>query len=65
VCNNSGAKQFTIQKPKKGETVDQYFDAKVADPSLVRDDRSAETAAGLRLKTSDLWLFNQIPFHDA
>jgi prolyl oligopeptidase len=39
--------QFNIQKPE--ETVDLYFDAKVADPyRWLEDDRSAETAAWLK-----------------
>jgi hypothetical protein len=32
---------------------------------LVRDDRSAETAAWVKAENSDLWLFKQIPFRDA
>jgi prolyl oligopeptidase len=62
----SGQNQNNSLSETKGETVDQYFDAKVADPY-----RWLETIAlqklqlGLRLKRSDLWLFRQIPFRDA
>jgi prolyl oligopeptidase len=45
-----GQNQKSIQN-QKGETVDLYFDAKVADPyRWLEDDRSAETAALRRIK---------------
>jgi prolyl oligopeptidase len=56
-----------IQKPKKGETVDLYFDAKVADPyRWLEDDRSAETAAWAEAENKVTYGYlNQIPFRDA
>jgi prolyl oligopeptidase len=55
--------QFNIQKPE-GETVDLYFDAKVADPyRWLEDDRSAETAAWVEAENKVTYGYlNQIPF---
>ncbi|WP_339921436.1 prolyl oligopeptidase family serine peptidase [uncultured Flavobacterium sp.] len=64
-----GQNQKTIHYPetKKGETVDQYFDAKVADPyRWLEDDRSAETAAWVKAENEVTYGYlNQIPFRDA
>jgi prolyl oligopeptidase len=57
-------KTNSIQKP---ETVDLYFDAKVADPyRWLEDDRSAETAAWVEAENKVTYGYlNQIPFRDA
>jgi prolyl oligopeptidase len=48
---------------QKGETVDLYFDAKVADPyRWLEDDRSAETAAWVEGNKVTYGYLNQIPF---
>jgi prolyl oligopeptidase len=49
------------------ETVDLYFDAKVADPyRWLEDDRSAETAAWVEAENKVTYGYlNQIPFRDA
>ena len=64
-----GQNQKPIHYPetKKGETVDQYFDAKVADPyRWLEDDRSAETAAWVKAENEVTYGYlNQIPFRDA
>jgi prolyl oligopeptidase len=61
-CLDKTKNQFNIQKPE-GETVDLYFDAKVADPyRWLEDDRSAETAAGLAENKVTYGYLNQIPF---
>jgi prolyl oligopeptidase len=50
----------SISRNQKGETVDLYFDAKVADPyRWLEDDRSAETAAEAENKVTYGYL-NQI-----
>jgi prolyl oligopeptidase len=57
--------QFNIQKPER-ETVDLYFDAKVADPyRWLEDDRSAETAWVEAENKVTYGYLNQIPFRDA
>jgi prolyl oligopeptidase len=64
-----GQNQKSIQYPetRKGETVDLYFDAKVADPyRWLEDDRSAETAAWVEAENKVTYGYlNQIPFRDA
>ena len=64
-----GQNQKPIHYPetKKGETVDQYFDAQVNDPyRWLEDDRSAETAAWVKAENEVTYGYlNQIPFRDA
>ncbi|SEA12493.1 prolyl oligopeptidase [Flavobacterium gillisiae] len=64
-----GQNQKPIHYPetKKGETADQYFDVKVADPyRWLEDDRSAETAAWVKAENEVTYGYlNQIPFRDA
>jgi prolyl oligopeptidase len=64
-----GQNQKAVHYPetKKGETVDQYFDSKVADPyRWLEDDRSAETAAWVKAENEVTYGYlNQIPFRDA
>jgi prolyl oligopeptidase len=54
----------SISRNQKGETVDLYFDAKVADPyRWLEDDRSAETAAWVEAENKVTYGYlNQIPF---
>jgi prolyl oligopeptidase len=63
-----GQNQKPIQYPeiKKGDTVDQYFDAKVADPyRWLEDDRSTETAAWVKAENKVTYGYlDQIPFRD-
>ena len=60
-------KPMHYPETKKGETVDQYFDAKVADPyRWLEDDRSAETAAWVKAENEVTYGYlDQIPFRDA
>jgi prolyl oligopeptidase len=57
----------SLSRNQKGETVDQYFDAKVADPyRWLEDDRSAETAAWVKAENEVTYGYlDQIPFRDA
>ena len=61
--------QNKIQYPetKKGETVDVYFDTKVADPyRWLEDDKSAETGAWVKAENEVTYAYlNKIPFRDA
>ena len=52
---------------KKGETVDVYFDTKVADPyRWLEDDKSEETAAWVKSQNKVTYDYlSQIPFRDA
>jgi len=59
----------TLKYPqtKKGETVDVYFDTKVADPyRWLEDDKSAETAAWVKAQNEVTYDYlSKIPFRDA
>ncbi|PXY41672.1 S9 family peptidase [Flavobacterium cheongpyeongense] len=61
--------QNKIQYPetKKGETVDVYFDTKVADPyRWLEDDKSDETGAWVKAENEVTYAYlNKIPFRDA
>lgn len=58
-----------LQYPKtnKGETVDVYFDTKLADPyRWLEDDKSAETGAWVKAQNEVTYSYlGQIPFRDA
>jgi prolyl oligopeptidase len=62
-------KGTTLKYPqtKRGETVDVYFDTKVADPyRWLEDDRSAETAAWVKAQNEVTYDYlSKIPFRDA
>jgi prolyl oligopeptidase len=64
-----GQKQNNVKYPqtKKGETVDVYFDTKVADPyRWLEDDKSAETAAWVKAQNEVTYDYlSKIPFRDA
>lgn len=61
-----GQKLNNVKYPqtKKGETVDQYFDTKVADPyRWLEDDKSAETAAWVKAENKLTYDYlSKIPF---
>ncbi|WP_232758922.1 prolyl oligopeptidase family protein [Flavobacterium sp. ALD4] len=60
-------KPIHYPETKKGETIDQYFEAKVADPyRWLEDDRSAETAAWVKAENKVTYGYlDQIPFREA
>jgi prolyl oligopeptidase len=64
-----GQKQNNVKYPqtKKGETVDVYFDTKVADPyRWLEDDKSAETASWVKAQNEVTYDYlSKIPFRDA
>ena len=64
-----GQKQNNVKYPqtKKGETVDVYFDTKVADPyRWLEDDKSAETASWVKAQNVVTYDYlSKIPFRDA
>ncbi len=64
-----GQKQNNVKYPqtKKGETVDVYFDTKVADPyRWLEDDKSAETASWVKAQNEVTYDYlAQIPFRNA
>lgn len=64
-----GQKQNNVKYPqtKKGETVDVYFDTKVADPyHWLEDDKSAETASWVKAQNEVTYDYlSKIPFRDA
>ncbi|WP_291098742.1 MULTISPECIES: prolyl oligopeptidase family serine peptidase [unclassified Flavobacterium] len=61
-----GQKLNNVKYPqtKKGETVDQYFDTKIADPyRWLEDDKSAETAAWVKAENKVTYDYlSKIPF---
>ena len=64
-----GQKQNNVKYPqtKKGETVDVYFDTKVADPyRWLEDDKSEETASWVKAQNVVTYDYlSKIPFRDA
>ena len=64
-----GQKQNNVNYPqtKKGETVDVYFDTKVADPyRWLEDDKSEETASWVKAQNVVTYDYlSKIPFRDA
>lgn len=64
-----GQKQKNVNYPqtKKGETVDVYFDTKVADPyRWLEDDKSEETASWVKAQNVVTYDYlSKIPFRDA
>jgi len=64
-----GQKQNNVNYPqtKKGETVDVYFDTKVADPyRWLEDDKSAETASWVKAQNEVTYDYlSKIPFREA
>lgn len=64
-----GQKQNNVKYPqtKKGETVDVYFDTKVADPyRWLEDDKSAETSSWVKAQNEVTYDYlSKIPFREA
>jgi prolyl oligopeptidase len=69
VSYGQSQKGSTIKYPptKKGETVDVYFDTKVADPyRWLEDDKSAETASWVKAQNEVTYDYlSKIPFREA
>ena len=66
-AQNQNQKPIHYPETKKGETIDQYFEAKVDDPyRWLEDDRSAETAAWVKAENKVTYGYlDQIPFREA
>lgn len=64
---SSGQSKIKYPETKKGETVDVYFDTKVADPyRWLEDDKSEETGSWVKAQNEVTYAYlNQIPFRDA
>jgi prolyl oligopeptidase len=64
---SSGQNKIQYPETKKGETVDVYFDTKVADPyRWLEDDKSDETGAWVKAENKVTYDYlDKIPFRDA
>ena len=66
-CYGQKQKSMNYPQTKKGETVDVYFDTKVADPyRWLEDDKSAETASWVKAQNEVTYDYlSKIPFREA